>query len=104
LQFKPSAIAGRHIAEQNRPAIAQLTGPVAELVARIHGSQWQRAGGDGVAGKLCDKGRIVRARRIQTDQRRRRVADADQIRLRQWRWLQTSIESRRQACKRIVER
>jgi len=73
---------GRDVAQQDRAPIAQLSGPHAKLVAGIHRSQRLGCRQVLVAGKYLQELFAAAAGRIQPNQRRRRLADADQIRLR----------------------
>ena len=97
------AVFGGDIAQQDGAAIAQLAGPDAELVARIHGRQGQRALGNGIADQQLHIIGLRQARRIESDQACRRRAGGDKVGRGQGRGHQPRIERGRQCRKGIVQ-
>jgi len=97
------AIVSGDIAQQDGAAIAQLSGPDAELVARIHGRQGLRARGHRIAAQQLDIVGIGQARRIEAHEARCRRAGGDKIGRGQGRGHQARIERGRQGRKGVIQ-
>jgi hypothetical protein len=91
-------------AQQDGAAVAQLAGPVAELVAGVHGGQRQLRAAARVAAEHRDEIFPLRQiRRVEPGQRRRLAAGRDEIGRGQGRRHQARVERGRQFGEGIVE-
>ena len=97
------SVAIAQTAQQMRAAVAELTGPDAELMAGIDGRQRVAAWRQAVAGKDFTELRTPALFGIDADQGRHVGAGGDQIRMRQAEWGQARVKRLGQGGKTVVE-